>query len=143
MGKFNEVFQVYNDIGKLNLPTVLRDMREKLKLLGTEDGVLSFKLEFIMEELLTNSFFHTVHCDVPINIYYCVRLDKFSIDYQESGAENLDFAKLLANGRLLANNPSLDKVGGLGLHLISELAKQFDYEYNTLTKTRMFKMILS
>lgn len=130
----------YRNIASLKLLSVLNELKSDLVSLVTDELEL-FKCEFILEELLTNSFTHASPIS-EIILQMNIKSDHYEIQYCEVGVANLDFLQLLLSGQETATNASVDKMGGLGLHLINQMSRQFTYEYDFECSTRRFNVII-
>lgn len=133
--------KLYRNITSLTLSSVLDELKFDLAELLGDDLEISFKCEFILEELLTNSFTHVPQLN-GIDIQINIQLEKPLIEYYEIGVSELDFAQLLLYGQETATNPSLDKTGGLGLHLINQISSEFTCKYDNNSYTRVFRILL-
>ena len=133
--------RIYKNISSLKLAAILKDLKSGLLKLIDNNPELLFKCEFILEELLTNSFSYTCSGNV-VDIQIYVELNHLQIEYREIGVPEIDFLPLLLPGQKIAANLTTEKAGGLGLYLINQMAQQFTVQYNTEHSTRIFNISL-
>lgn len=130
----------YIDISKFGLRQVLAEMKELVASLDVLDFELKFKLEFVLEELLSNSFQYLLPASNSIIINYSLDVLTRAIIYQEVGVMDLDVSGLINAGKFRSEH--LDELipGGLGLNLIMQLVHNFSYTYTSAEQTRTFNI---
>ena len=132
----------YTNIANYNLNMVLDDVKHILDTKQFVDTDTRFKFEFILEELLVNSFTHLLTSTTKVDVMFELNYDIPKVSYCEVGVPELDFEQILKNGDSQIANPSLDNIGGLGINLIKQLSSQFSYEYDKSAATRKFTILL-
>ena len=135
--------QHYPKLKLVTLDAVLAKVKSaisELELLTDED---KFKLEFVCEELITNSFQHLLsEASLDAGISLQIDCQPLTLIYQEYAVTDLDFARLLRQGEQNQENVEDLIPGGLGLHLISQLATQFSYAFDKDNHSRIFTMLI-
>ncbi|MES2613888.1 MAG: ATP-binding protein [Bdellovibrionota bacterium] len=130
----------YPNILQYKLENVLFEVKGLLSNLPSLNDEVLFKIEFILEEFITNSFSHLDLSHNCVDIRIKLHLKEFEIEYEEIGVDDLNFAQILLRGQEKNLNPSLEQPGGLGLNLIQQISKKIEYSYNKNTRTRCFKV---
>lgn len=133
--------RIYSNILTLKLSQILKELKTDLTELFADNPELLFKCEFVLEELLTNSFTHVPPTDsIDMHIQLTIDHERLYLEYREIGVEKIDFSHLLLAGQNNADEISVDKSGGLGLHLINQMVKEFSCRQDN--KTRVFNIFL-
>jgi anti-sigma regulatory factor (Ser/Thr protein kinase) len=138
-----QLSHTYLNIARLSLLSVTRDFKQLIIPLTLElaNNELEFKLEFILEELITNSFEHLLPNSSPIAITFILDSSKHSIVYQEIGAADFDFAAAVSDGILKQHLGDALTPGGLGLALIKQISRDISYCYDSVNQRRVYSII--
>jgi len=128
----------FHDIGKLKLIRILAEVKQDIDLLGIND-ISKFKLEFILEELITNSFSYSTEEHNIVCLCIDIKADPLRINYTEVGVNDFNFQQYLTKSK---DSTSLQKLipGGLGLSLMNDLSLEFNYYYDPTKRARYYKL---
>ncbi|MGL4860659.1 MAG: hypothetical protein ACRC5A_13215 [Enterobacteriaceae bacterium] len=135
----------FQTIQQRDFPLVVANMKTACRTLSLHSDDIAYKLEFICEELLTNSFTHALGRGQLINLLIELHEGPLTLFYTAEGGGRLNLDDLLPVNRAEAVVMGEEKTlnaGGLGLQLIKQIAQSFTCQYDPLRRANQFKVII-
>ena len=126
----------YSNIANHEFKKILFEIKTLITNIPNLEESIRFKIEFTLEELLTNSFSHLNINHSSVDIQICLFIKGFRIEYHEIGVDDLNFVQILKEAQKRKLNNSFEQNGGLGLSLVQQVSKNFKYRYDESKKTR-------
>jgi anti-sigma regulatory factor (Ser/Thr protein kinase) len=128
-----------SSVNKCDLNIILSEIKSKLTQINPSE--LQLKCELVLEELIANSFAHSLPVAEDFSIEFYLNFEHNELDYMEVGVPHFDFVEALEKGTNNVVNPSLERIGGIGLKIIEQSTHSFNYSYHLDTRTRHYKII--
>jgi len=136
------LYKYYSNIKFLDLSVVLSEVKHLIAELPSRGPELDYKLEFVCEELVSNSFKYSLVDATSVELTIKISDNPLQFVFEEHGVNDVDFEVFLAQGKCKQNQVGKLEVGGLGLYLIEQLVNKFSYKYDMSNKTRIFTLLL-
>ncbi|MGF1739735.1 ATP-binding protein [Vibrio profundum] len=134
-----DIRKEYLDIALYDLKVELASFKEDIHLhTSNELGGQVFKVELIIEELMTNSFNHLLPSDSAINVSFIISKDLTEITYAEYPVSDLNVEDVIDNAKEKTMESPLQEIGGLGLLLVESFSENIDYRYDLDNRRRTF-----
>ncbi len=114
------------NIANLSLNEVLRKIKDTIPSIGLTTAEANFKAEFIIEELVTNSFLHGLPQSTRIDLKIEIQLDPFVIIYYEIGNNRINLSPIITSDHREMQDDELLQGGGLGMKLIQQISAKVE-----------------
>lgn len=126
-------------MNSIKLKPVLKELDRVIEFINRNTDVEDLKLQLIAEEIFVNIVNYSGATYIILNAHYDGNPQNLTLEFIDDGVK---FNMLEKNDHQMPDSLDEAKVGGLGIHLIKNIADTIEYEYdgkNHLTITKKVK----
>lgn len=132
----------YIDVRSTPLASILSDIKNAVAAMNSKNDKVRYIYELVCEELITNLYHYAQPLEQCFDISLTINNDPDWILLKEIGVKPIDEYQI--SERIQAGQANIDQLnsGGLGIALIIQLTKAFNYRHDAATATNIFEVVI-